>query len=159
MPPEPKDLMCPSAQPDMEGARVIGLLSGTPEAPEIAYLEPGVHVDASVMERLGTLSPTQVFRFAAKCEQSRCAHFDGSRCALARRIVEQLPEVVDVLPACQIRPTCRWYAEEGAAACRRCPQVVTMIPKRDDLLNHAALPKPAAVATPVARLTTSDAHA
>ncbi len=140
MSPSPKDLLCPSAQPDMEGARVIGMVSGTPEAPQIAYLAPGVEIDPSVTTQLGKLEPTQVFRFAAKCEQSRCSHFNGARCSLVSRVVEQLPEVVDVLPACQVRNDCRWYAEEGGAACRRCPQVITMIPRREDALNRAAMP-------------------
>ena len=135
-----RDLLCPSAQPDMEDARIIGVISGTPEEPQIAYLAPGVTIDASVTTTLNELDPTQVFRFAAKCEQSRCMHFDGARCALARRIVDQLPEVVDALPVCQIRSGCRWFAEQGGAACRRCPQVVTMIPRRNDALNRAALP-------------------
>jgi len=38
-----------------------------------------------------------------------------------------------------IRATCRWYAEQGGDACMRCTQVVTMIPRRDDALNKAAL--------------------
>lgn len=140
MPSTARDLTCPSAQPDMEGARIIGVLSGTPEAPQIAYVPPGITLDVDVADGLGELSSTQVFRFAATCEQHRCAHFDGARCSLAQRIVAQLPEVVDILPRCQIRPTCRWYAEEGGAACRRCPQVVTMIPKRADPLNRVAAP-------------------
>lgn len=124
----------------MEGARVIGVISGTPEIPEIAYLGPGVEIDSSVTAQMGELEPTQVFRFAAKCEQTRCSHFDGTRCSLVSRVIEQLPEVVDVLPTCQVRGDCRWYAEEGGAACRRCPQVITMIPKRADALNRAAMP-------------------
>ena len=67
-------------------------------------------------------------------------HFDGTRCSLAERIVSQLVPSVDALPVCQIRSTCRWYAEQGGAACMRCTQVVTMIPRRDDALNKAALP-------------------
>lgn len=140
MPDSPRQLLCPSAQPDMEEARIIGMIGGTPEVPQIAYLGPGVEIDSRVTTQLGALEPTQVFRFAAKCEESRCCHFDGVRCSLAARIVEQVPEVVDILPACQIRTDCRWYAEESAAACRRCPQVITMIPKRADALNRAAMP-------------------
>ena len=79
-----------------------------------------------------------MFRYAARCEEHRCGHFDGTRCSLAARIVEQLPEVVELLPRCQIRPTCRWFAERGGAACRRCPQILTMIPKGDDPINRAA---------------------
>jgi len=139
MPRGQREISCPSAQPDMEGARVIGVLSGTPDEPRIAFLGPGVQVDPSVASRLGALNPTQVFRFAAKCEEAHCVHFDGKRCSLAERIVSQLPPTVDTLPVCQIRATCRWYAEQGEDACMRCTQVVTMIPKRDDPLNRAAL--------------------
>lgn len=134
-----RDLTCPSAQPDMEGARIIGVITGTAKNPQIAYLVPGVTIDAGVTSPIGGLEPTQIFRYAAKCEKSRCSHFDGARCSLAGRIVAQLPEVVDALPPCQVRSTCRWYAEQGGAACRRCPQVVTMIPRRDDALNRAAM--------------------
>ncbi|MCC2643223.1 MAG: nitrogen fixation protein [Nitrospira sp.] len=140
MSPLRNDLLCPSAQPDMNEARVMGVVGGTPEAPEIAYLGPGAEIDPSLTNQLKELHPTQVFRFAAQCEPSRCAHFEEGRCSLANRIVQYLPEVVDVLPPCQIRHGCRWYAEEGAPACRRCPQVITMIPKRADALNHAATP-------------------
>jgi hypothetical protein len=139
----PRDLMCPSAQLDMEGVRIIGVISGTPDAPQIAYLERGVEIDLSSTHQLGELAPSEVFRFAAKCEMSRCCHFDGERCSLAGRIVKQLPQVVDLLPRCQIRPTCRWFAEQGGAACRRCPQIVTMIPRGDDALNRVASSDPA----------------
>ena len=74
----------------------------------------------------GKVSPTEALRIAARCETSRCVHFDGQRCALARKIVDELPEVVDALSACSVRSSCRWYAEQGRAACLRCPQVVTL---------------------------------
>lgn len=117
------------------------MIAGDPGAPGIAYLPPGVSVDESVASHLGGLSPTEVFRYGADCEEHRCAHFDGDRCSLAKRIVTQLPEVVQILPRCQIRATCRWFAEEGGAACRRCPQIVTMIPKSDNAINRVATPR------------------
>lgn len=133
------EVLCPSAQPDMEGARIFGVLSGTPEMPRIAYLAPAVEIAGGVAEAMGPLAPTQVFRFAAKCEQGRCCHFDSDRCTLAQRVATQLPIVVDLLPVCQIRSGCRWFAEQGGAACKRCPQVITMIPKEDDALNRIAM--------------------
>ena len=54
-----------------------------------------------------------------------CKHFKGNTCSLAKRIVEGVPAVVNALPACEIRPTCRWFRQEGKAACFRCPQVMT----------------------------------
>ncbi len=118
-------LDCPSAQPDMREPRVLGVLGGTPAEPRVAYLNARVEVTDELLNSTGNVPPTRVLRFAARCESSKCTHFDGTDCKLARRIVEGLPEVVDSLPPCTIRPNCRWHQQEGAAACRRCPQVIT----------------------------------
>lgn len=133
--------LCPSAQPDMEGAHVIGVIDGTPEAPRVAYLKKSATVDAATISNLGDIDPTHVFRFAAKCDQARCAHFSGERCTLGERIATMLEPVVDTLPSCQIRPNCRWHAERGPAVCLRCPQVVTMTPRDGGGLHRAALPQ------------------
>ena len=130
--------LCPSAQPDMEDARVFGVISGTPEEPRIAYLRSDAKLEPEKLTELGPLEPTHVFRFSAKCEENRCAQFDGTRCNLGRRIVEGLDPVVDALPSCQIRPNCRWYAENGKDACLRCPQVVTLIPRDKGRLSQVA---------------------
>ena len=52
-------------------------------------------------------------------------HFANHACSLAARIATMLDPVVSGLPRCAIRPTCRWFREQGRAACVRCPQVVT----------------------------------
>jgi hypothetical protein len=52
-----------------------------------------------------------------------------------------LPEVTDALPSCQIRPTCRWYAEIGRPACLRCPQVMTLVPSDQGELARVAVPE------------------
>jgi len=49
-----------------------------------------------------------------------------------------LPEVVDHLPACNIRPDCRWFRQEGRAACVRCPQIVTGTHDADETLRKVA---------------------
>jgi len=73
----------------------------------------------------GSAKPTQLFRIAATCVEGACKHFKGNACSLAQRIAEGAPVVVNALPACQIRSTCRWFRQEGKAACFRCPQVMT----------------------------------
>lgn len=118
-------LMCPSAQPDMKEARVIGVVGGTVETVKVAYVNEVLPVTDEILQAAAPAKPTEVFRFAAHCETKACRHFDGTNCNLATRIVQILPAVVDTLPACLIRPTCRWYQQEGRAACLRCPQVVT----------------------------------
>lgn len=132
-------MLCPSAQPDMSGCRVLGVRTATPDGPRIAYLHETVAATSEVLAPAGT-AVNQVLRLAAPCEERRCAHFDGTDCRLAERIVTLLPPVIERLPACTIRSECRWYRQEGRAACLRCPQVITEI--------HAPSPTQTVVATP-----------
>lgn len=134
-------LLCPSAQPDMEDAHVFGIVAGTAEAPRVAYLKQNAAVPDEVLDQLDGLNPTQVFRYSARCEESKCAQYCEGRCSLGQRIADLLPAVTDALPSCQIRHSCRWYAEIGGAACLRCPQVVTMVPAGQGELRRIALPK------------------
>ena len=134
-----KALLCPSAQPDMEGSRVLGVIGGTAEAPQLAYLNEHLPVTQELLATAAPAKPLQVFRIAAKCEENACCHFDGTRCQLATRIVQILPAVIESLPACLIRPTCRWYQQEGKAACMRCPQVITEMYEPSDDYKRAAM--------------------
>jgi hypothetical protein len=119
-------LRCPSAQSGMEDALVLGVVAGSDNAPRVEYLNEYVPATQDVLDMAAPVSPGEVFRLAAHCESSKCTHFDGERCQLAVRIVAMLPEVAEQLPPCIIRPDCRWYRQEGRAACVRCPQIVTM---------------------------------
>jgi hypothetical protein len=124
--PEDKQMLyCPSAQPDMENCRVLGVVGGTANAAQVAYVNEHVPASPELLARSAPLKPTEVFRLAAHCEGKACRHFDGTNCNLATRIVQILPAVVDSLPACAIRSNCRLYQQEGRAACLRCPQVIT----------------------------------
>jgi hypothetical protein len=131
-------LYCPSAQPDMEGSRVLGVIGGTPDAAEVAYLNEFLPVSEEILAMAGPVKPTQVLRFAAPCQEKKCCHFDGKDCGLVTRIVQILPAVTDGLPACLIRATCRWYQQEGKSACFRCPQVVTYVAEPTDQMRMAA---------------------
>jgi len=119
-------LLCPSSQPEIEGVRVLGVVQQTPSGPEVTYLNEPLLATPDVLAMSAPAQPTEVFRLAAACQTSRCPHFDGANCGLVTRIVQLLPAVVDQLPPCQIRPECRWFHQEGAAACRRCPQISTL---------------------------------
>ena len=133
-------LTCPSAQPDMAEARIFGVVAGTPEEPRVAYLKRSATVSEEMLAQLGDLQPTQVFRYAARCEESACAQFENGCCSLGRRIAERLAPVTDALPSCQIRDGCRWFAEIGGSACLRCPQVLTVVPSDQGELARIARP-------------------
>jgi len=123
----PRQTLCPSAQPDWEGSKVIGVVGGTKEAPEVAYLSEPQPVTEELLALARPVTPSEVFRFSAPCANSACGHFSAEqgKCKLAEKIVRWAPMVVEKLPPCTIRPDCRWWQQEGKSACMRCPQVVT----------------------------------
>jgi hypothetical protein len=124
----------------MEGAVIFGVVGGTAQAPRVAHLVQPVPVTDELLALAEPASPLAVFRTAAPCAASACLHFAAGRCRLATRIVEQVPEAVDGLPACRIRPDCRWWQQEGKAACLRCPLVVTEMVNPSEELRHASDP-------------------
>jgi hypothetical protein len=116
---------CPSAQADSSGAVVIGVVGGTPAEPHVIPLEEAVPVTEELLALTEPVTPGEVLRTAAPCVGCRCSHFKDHRCTLATKVTRELPPVTGELPPCPIRPTCRWFTQEGAEACRRCPQIVT----------------------------------
>jgi hypothetical protein len=135
-----RTLLCPSAQPEMARAQIIGVVERTGEEARVAYLNERLPLSGEMLAMAGTVKATTVFRIGAHCEEQACSHFDGTRCQLATRIVQILPAVSEALPACVIRSECRWYAQEGRAACLRCPQVVTEICHAGEAMRRAAQP-------------------
>lgn len=135
-----RDYDCPSAQPDMAGARPFGVVSGTVGEVRIAFFKKDALKHFDWRERFAAPHATQLFRFAARCERTACGHYDyaDGKCSLGQRVATALPPVTDALPPCLVRPSCRWHAEQGPAVCLRCPQVVTMIPADDGPLNRVA---------------------
>jgi hypothetical protein len=135
-----KRLMCPSAQPEMDDSVVLGVLEDTPEGKRLAWIEEPQPVTPQLLSLTREVDPRNIFRFAARCEENRCVHFDGKDCQLATRIVQILPRAVEVLPPCSIRPECRWYQQEGKAACHRCPEVITHFDNTSAQMLEAATP-------------------
>lgn len=131
---------CPSAQPEMRESIVLGVVGGTVADPQVGWLERPWAVSDGLPALPEGVRPTEVFRFAAHCEESSCTHFDGANCQLATRIVQILPAVTGTLPPCQIRMHCRWFQQEGRPACLRCPQVVTHNYTASEDVARAAMP-------------------
>ena len=131
-------LKCPSAQPGMGDVQILGVISRDADEPRLAYLDEVLPAPPPVLELAAPLDVSQVFRLSARCEERKCTHFDGVDCQLAVRIAKMLPEVVDQLPACNIRRDCRWFRQEGRAACLRCPQILTGNHEADEVLREVA---------------------
>ena len=125
MEPSNRKILCPSAQPEMTGSVAFGVVGGTAAEPRVSWIEKPVPVTEGLLALTGTVPPTQVLRIAAPCQENACCHFDGTDCRLATKLVQLIPVVTQSLPPCRIRPDCRWFIQEGRAACMVCPQIVT----------------------------------
>jgi hypothetical protein len=134
-------VLCPSSQSDSEGAKVFGVIAGTVEDPKVSYLKEAQSSVELISKVAGRVTPEEVLRIAAPCEEKGCQHFDGQDCRLAMRIVDDLPIVTENLPPCAIRRNCRWWKQEGLSACLRCPQVVTRNYRPSELMQKVAAPQ------------------
>lgn len=135
-----RSTMCPSVPPEHPDAVAFGVIGGTVESPELIPLIPPQPVNDELLALAGPVNPGEVFRFAGKCAEGACSHWENEShtCRLALKTVQFMPRISDKLKACAIRPTCRWYGQEGKAACERCPGVVSSDPVRSDAGNLAA---------------------
>ena len=132
--------LCPSAQHDAEEAQIFAVVGGTPTRPRAAYLDHAQPITDDLVNLTGSVAPAEVFRIAAPCAGSGCGHFDDVKhqCRLVTKTVRLRPVVVSQLPRCAIRSACRWWQQEGASACRRCPQIVTNNYAPDEATRSAA---------------------
>ena len=119
----------------------------------VAILPQPLPIDQHFIEVVSrdAAAPEQRFRFSNKCIESGCSQWTGSRCGVIDNVLQLLagvPAPGDIapsaatapptpkegtatLPPCGIRPTCRWFLQSGADACRVCPYVVTHITEAD----------------------------
>jgi hypothetical protein len=123
--PDARDLTCPSARPDQDGAQVFGIVGGSVVEPRVGYLETAVPATTELLATSSPVTPEEVFRISGACAQDACVHFEGGGCSLGSRLVSLGMPVVGKAPRCAVRSTCRWWAENGVSACLRCPAVVT----------------------------------
>lgn len=135
---QPADYSCPSAQPDTPNARVFGVVLGDVHEPRVAYLEKGVAVTPEMLDAAGAVSPTRILRFSGTCANSACGQFKNGGCRLGKDILKNLEPVVDRIPPCTIRATCRWFAENGPEVCLRCARVTTSVHASDATLTPIA---------------------
>lgn len=123
-----RDLTCPSA-PCAPGATLVGMMGARGE---IDYLRTSMQVDADfVATARAEGAPEARMRFAAPCQEGRCAQWTGQGCGVVAKVLAAveaqggLPHPDAALQPCVIRASCRWYSERGQAACGACKYVVT----------------------------------
>lgn len=120
-----KEYLCPSfsSQKDAKLLGVVnedGILRILPSPLEI-------HEEFAIKCSENGFRPEERFRFVGLCAQSNCSNWSNNNCSVARKIAKvAIEENLDTsLPVCGIRPSCRWFAQEQASACRICKYIIT----------------------------------
>lgn len=140
--------LCPSA-PCAEGSALLGVVQ---RDGRVSLLPQVIPLDAAFVAKAHEgRRPTSRFRFTAPCQAGGCAQWRDGGCSVgaraaalaapgeaaaasppfaagSRAIAPRDPGSTSgpaALPACGIRPRCRWWLQEGPAACGACPEVVT----------------------------------
>jgi hypothetical protein len=134
---QPTSRNCPSSIPEIPGSEIFGIVEGTVDQPNVTYLDPPLPVTPELLAAADPVEPTEIFRFVGACLETGCQQFGNGQCQLVKRIVQGLPEVPSTLPPCAIRHRCRWWHQEGEAACRRCPQIVRINYDPSDTLRRS----------------------
>ncbi len=116
---------CPSSVAQV-GAILLGVIN---DNGSVGYLETPVEIDEDFLTTAGENAALERrFRFSSKCVKSGCEQWHDGKCGVIERMIDLNPDWHEhnpSLPSCSIRPTCRWYSQEGAKACSHCPHVVT----------------------------------
>ena len=124
-------MLCPSSRAK-PGAKLLGVRQSSGK---IAILPQALPVDEHFMEAVqrDPTPPEQRFRFTNKCVEEGCEQWTGKGCGVVERVIRHLDAVAvsEVLPACSIRPKCRWYSQKKGDACRICPFVLTEITEEE----------------------------
>jgi len=124
-------ISCPSAR-CKPGATLLGVVR---EDGTIGFLPAGLEVDEDFVRiaRQGR-NPESRFRFADRCVELACHQWKDHHCTIPEKVrgrLEALPESGD-LADCAIRDHCRWYRQDGPAACGICPLVITDVYPLDE---------------------------
>jgi hypothetical protein len=131
-------LWCPSGAAHAPESVVLGIRCGLDG--QLTYLAEAVPAAAVLDQVPADIEPRRILRFASHCVTD-CAHRRGADCTLVERVVAAYPEAAaGGVPRCHLRPDCRWWAQAGADACRRCPAVATRHPAGDELADLVADP-------------------
>lgn len=114
---------CPSA-PALPGVNLLGVVRADSTVGLLQYPLPITPRFIEEASAHGTLE--KQFRFSAPCVETGCSQWKEGGCGVIRKLSGMNPDVPEAtLPKCIIRPTCRWFAQEGSKACQLCKFVVT----------------------------------
>lgn len=116
---------CPSSTAH-PGATLLGMVN---ENGSVGFIETPITIDETFLQTAGEgIDLEKNFRFSSRCVQNGCQQWENGNCTVIQKIIAAAPDwhsQQPKLPACSIRSTCRWFAQEGAKACSYCVYITT----------------------------------
>ena len=117
--------LCPSAPAEV-GASLIGIIGTDGRS---SRLRTPLQVDNAFLEAAGAACDLgKRFRFSSPCAGDGCGHWRDEACGLIGEIRQRAAFAgltgEATLPPCPIRAKCRWWQQDGGAACSVCSLVV-----------------------------------
>ena len=115
--------LCPSSSCE-EGNLLLGIVG---REGRVELLPEPMEIDQAFVQIAHQgREPRQRFRFTSPCAQGACVQWREGRCGVGDQMIKLVtPEELDrPLPACVIRPQCRWYLQSGPNICHICPEVI-----------------------------------
>ncbi|MGW3150702.1 hypothetical protein ACWDG1_39880 [Streptomyces sp. NPDC001177] len=129
---------CPSGAAYAPESVVLGVRAGTDG--RVSYLAEPVPAAEVLPLVPPDIEPRRVLRFASHCV-AECVNRRGTDCTLIERVVAAYPAAASgPLPQCHLRADCKWWAQAGIAACRRCPAIATRHRTDEELATLVADP-------------------
>lgn len=114
------ELDCPSMLPDLARAVIAKVVVGEER---LEFVAEEIQVPASLPLAADPESLLRRARFVGSCRAGECGHWTGVSCRLGHAIARvDIPSSIHI-SRCSIRSSCRWYKENGSAACRPCQHV------------------------------------
>ncbi len=115
---------CPSSIP-LPSSKLLGILNEKTNRMEI--LPEPVAVDKDIQKELDRFGDQKMktVRYTNSCATKGCKQWDGAKCSLVGNILKKIDKNKreKYLPECDIRSSCRWYAQEKETACKVCTLV------------------------------------
>jgi hypothetical protein len=118
--PAPGRLDCPSV-PVQRGGMAIAIRHSHSE--DFVFLDEPFSVTPGALSEDLAISVQLRLRVAGPCIREACVSWTERGCRWGRAVASIGGDRTDAMVSCSIRPSCRWFAENGETACRVCPSL------------------------------------
>jgi hypothetical protein len=113
-------LDCPSMLPGLARGVIAKVVRNDER---LRFLAEEIPVPAALPLAVDSETVLKRARFVGACRTDECGHWTGVTCRLGHAIASVEIQSSSKVAPCAIRSSCRWFKENGSAACAPCQHV------------------------------------